>query len=42
MVVNESLAGKKGRCKACQKILTVPNAAIAKPPAKGQPRAAAP
>ncbi|HEY7153138.1 MAG TPA: hypothetical protein VH575_04165 [Gemmataceae bacterium] len=42
MVVPDSLAGKKGRCKACQKILTVPNPATAKPPAKGQPNAAAP
>jgi hypothetical protein len=42
MVVNEGLAGKKGRCKACQKILTVPNPATAKPPADGQPKAAAP
>jgi hypothetical protein len=42
MVVHEGLAGKKGRCKACQKILTVPNPATSKPPAKGQPNAAAP
>ncbi|HEY7426280.1 MAG TPA: hypothetical protein VH682_18760, partial [Gemmataceae bacterium] len=33
MIVNEGLAGKKGKCKACQQILTVPNPAIAKPPA---------
>jgi hypothetical protein len=42
MNVNESLAGKKGRCKACQQILTVPNPALAKPQAEGQSVAAAP
>jgi hypothetical protein len=52
MLVPESLAGKKGRCKACQQILTVPKLAASnssadqavKPeaPAPAKPRAAAP
>jgi tetratricopeptide (TPR) repeat protein len=44
MIVADSLAGKKGRCKACQQILTVPKPANAKPsaPAPSPPAPAAP
>src|SRR5215813_13689129 len=42
MIVNEGLAGKKGKCKACQQILTVPNPAMAKAPVNRQSTSAAP
>lgn len=46
MLVDERLAGKKGRCKACQQMITVPplpasNSAAAEP-ASANPQAAAP
>jgi hypothetical protein len=42
MLVDERLAGKKGRCKACQQVITVPSLPASKPVAGGDGKAAAP
>jgi hypothetical protein len=42
MLVDERLAGKKGRCKACQQMLTVPSLPTSSSPASGDGKAAAP
>lgn len=42
MSVDERMAGKKGRCKACQQILTVPMLATGTPQADAAPKAAPP